>query len=291
MKKSITRPGALLLTIFSLTIPLQAQNFNETIRFADLQFEQANYQLAVKEYQRALFFGDGDSANYLYKQIAMAFFRNMQFEQASYFFDLSYNTSDSDSIKKELIFNKAQCYLLSGEFEQGVAELSSLSGPLNTYFKNKQNFYFAVCYFGLEDYKKAESYFLKLVPNNNLAQIEIQKLFGAKKNLYRPNPKTAKTLSRIIPGSGQLYSGDLKNGLNSLLLTGGIAIVGLHIYNKYSLFDSMMSVLSWFNRYYKGGYQNAYNIASQKKARRKDNTFKQILQIIQKNKLQQNLSQ
>jgi hypothetical protein len=280
MKKCTIMLGILLSTIFSLTTLLNAQTFEETIKFADSQFSQANYQLAVKEYQRALFFGSGRSSDYLYKQIANAFFKNKQFEQANYFYDLSYKTATDDSIKKELIFNKSQSYLLSGDFQKSVYELTSLGSNLSVYFNNKQNFYFAVSYFGLEDFKNSEMYFLNLTEGRPEAQQEIRKLFNSKKKLYRPNPKTAKTLSRILPGSGQIYSGDLKNGLNSIILTGGLALLGVHMYSEYSLFDSFMSVFPWFLRYYQGGYNKAYEIAKRKRAFRRNLAYKQILKVL-----------
>jgi hypothetical protein len=283
MKKCTIMHGILLSTIFSLTNLLNAQTFEETIKFADLQFSQANYQLAVKEYQRALFFGNGRSTDYLYRQIANAFFKNQQFEQANYFYDISYKTATNDSIKKELIFNKSQSYLLSGDFQKSVYELTSLDSNLSLYFINKRNFYFAVSYFGLEDFKKSEIYFLNLTEGRPEAKQAIQKLFNSKKKLYRPNPKTAKTLSRILPGSGQIYSGDIKNGLNSIILTGGLALLGVHMYNEYSLFDSFMSVFPWFLRYYQGGYNKAYEIAKRKRTVRRNMTYKQILKVLDKN--------
>jgi hypothetical protein len=283
MKKCTIMHGILLSTIFSLTNLLNAQTFEETIKFADSQFSQANYQLAVKEYQRALFFGSGRSTDYLYRQIANAFFKNQQFEQANYFYDISYKTATNDSIKKELIFNKSQSYLLSGDFQKSVYELTSLDSNLSVYFINKRNFYFAVSYFGLEDFKKSEMYFLNLTEGRPEAKQEIQKLFNSKIKLYRPNPKTAKTLSRILPGSGQIYSGDIKNGLNSIILTGGLALLGVHMYNEYTLFDSFMSVFPWFLRYYQGGYNKAYEIAKRKRTIRRNMTYKQILKVLDKN--------
>jgi hypothetical protein len=280
MKNSIIKPGILLLMIFNLGHQLKAQNFEETVKFADFQYTQSNYQLAVKEYQRALFFTNGERTDYLYRQIAHSFIKNQQFEQANYFYDLSYKTAKNDSLKKEIIFNKSQCYLLSGDFKQSVYELTSLGDSLSEYFENKQSFYFAVSYFGLEDFQNSEKYFLSLVENNSETRMEIQDLFKSKKKLYRPNPKTAKIMSMIVPGSGQIYSGDLKNGLNSILLTGGLAILGVKMYSGYSLFDSMMSVFPWFTRYYMGGYNKAFEIAKGKRATRRDKTYRQILKII-----------
>jgi hypothetical protein len=281
MMKCTRMPGILLLMIFSITTLLNAQDFNETIKFADIQFSLGNQQLAVKEYQRALFFGKGDSSDYLYRQIANAFFKNQKFDQANYFYDLSYKTAKNDSLKKELLLNKTQCYLLSGDFQKSIYELTNLGNNLSVYFRNKQNFYFAVTYFGLENFDNSKKYFLLLSTNKPEAEKEIEKLFKSRKNLYRPNPKAAKTMSMIVPGSGQLYAGDIKNGLNSIFLIGGIAILGVHMYNEYSLFDALMSSFPWFMRYYKGGYNKAFDMAYKKRAFRRNKAYREILKVIE----------
>ncbi len=280
--KFITTLGILWLMICSFQHLAVAQDFEETIEFADKQFILKNYQLAVKEYQRALFFSKGRNVDYLYRQIAHSFFSNKQFDQAAYFFELSYKTVKIDSIKYETLFNKVQCYLLSKKFNNALIELVNLPEDLNKYFNNKRNFYFAITYFGLENFKNSESHFLKLIAENEIETKEkIKELFSKKKNLYKPNPKTAKTLSIILPGAGQMYSGDVKNSFNSLLLTGGLIALGVFMAQEYTDLDAILTSHPWFIRYHKGGYTKAHNIAYKKRAVRRNKTYKRILETVQ----------
>ena len=284
--KFITILGILWLMIFSCQQKSYSQEFGEIIKFADRQFAVENYQLAVKEYQRALFFSKGRKLDYLYRQIAHAFFANDQFNQATYFYQLSYNTAKNDSLKNEILLNKVQCYLLWGKFDQSLVELVNLPDSLNEYFNNKRNFYYAVTYFGLEKFNDSETHFLKLIDDSNaIAKEEIKRLFKKKKNLYRPKPKTARTLSKIIPGSGQIYSGDVKNGLNSLLLTGGFATLGVYMSQELTYLDAILTTLPWFLRYRKGGFTKAYDIAHNKRAIHRNNTYKKILEIVEESKI------
>jgi len=281
----IMKPGILWLLIFNFQILISSQNLEETIKFANKQFELQNYQLAVKEYQRALFFAEGQQLDYLYQQIAHSFKINNQFEQALYFYELSYKTTNSDSIKSERIFDKSFCYIKKGDFKHSVYELLNLKDNLSDYFRDRKNFYLAVSYFGIEEFNKAESYFLSLLPENEkVGRDQIHKLFHTKKNLYRPNPNTAKVLSIILPGSGQMYSGDVKNSLNSILLTGSFVMLGVVMAQEYSIFDAVLTSLPWFTRYYKGGYLSAKKIALNKRAIRRDKTYKRILEIISDSK-------
>jgi hypothetical protein len=267
--------------IFSLQFFSNAQNLEKTIEFADIQFDNKNYQLAVKEYQRALFFADGKYTDYLYRQIANSFFVNSQFEQALYFYELSYKTSKSDSLKYEMMIARSLCYLYLKDFKHSILELANIPDSSNEYFSTRKSFYQAISYFGSEDYEKSKNYFLALVPESDQkSRIEIENLFTAKKYLFKPNPNTAKVLSILLPGSGQMYAGDIKNSVNSLLLTGSMVLLGIVMVQEYSILDAFLTAFPWFMRYYRGGFENAFKIALDKRAIKRDNAYKKVLELI-----------
>jgi len=279
--KFITKLLSLLLIIFSLSInKITAQNIHETIKFADNQYNNANYKLALKEYQRVVFFSN-DSINYLYKQIANSFFKLKKYKNAAYYYELCYKTSNNDSVKNEILLQKASCYIITKKFQSALLELINLQDNLSSYFTYRKNFYYAVTYFGIEDYKSSKKYFLKLIHDNQAIKIkELNQIFDKKRNLHRPNPKTAKILSIILPGTGQLYSGNFKSSINSLSLTSLLAFTGISITQYYGIFDAVVAIAPWFLRYYKGGYKNAEKIAYKKRAKKRNTYYKKILQII-----------
>jgi hypothetical protein len=86
----------------------------------------------------------------------------------------------------------------------------------------------------------------------------------------------------IIPGSGQFYAGDVKNGFNSLLLTGGFVTVGFIIAINYSLLDSFVSVIPWIQRYYIGGIKRSGDIAVDRKLQKQDEIYQEILLTVKK---------
>ena len=165
-----------------------------------------------------------------------------------------------------------------------IAELLELKEHLSNNFTEKKNFYLALSYFGNEEYDLSKKYFLTLLPEDSVSEREkLKKIFSKKRNL-RPNSKTAKILSIIIPGAGQIYTGQSKSGINSLILTGIIAIIGYDILFRYGKIDAIVSVLPWLIRYYKGNIKNAENLALTKREKRKNNVYKKIIEIIEKNK-------
>ncbi len=278
-------------TIFFLSINiflaflLNSQNLEQTINYADKQYDLMNYKIALKEYQRAIFFNRSIKNSYLYNQIAKCFFYNKQYIRASKYYQYAYNISDNDSIKDELIFKRTICYLLSQKYNLAKIELFSLNDTISNYFLQKRNFFLAVTYFGLESFKLSEHYFINSINKNNVDEInEIKKIFSKRKNLYRPNPKLAFYMSVIIPGSGQLYIGEIKDGINSLLLTGGLFTLGIHMSLKYTVLDAFLAIYPWFQRYHQGGSFNAKKYAIIKLQKNRSKTYKKILNIVSKSK-------
>lgn len=270
-----------VLTGFSLIAfqQLSAQTFEETINFADNQFKSGKLTTALKAYQRALFFSEGRRNLYLFRQIAEISYFNNDFETAQKFFGLSYNQTDNDSLKTELLFDKASCQLLNKNFQFALIDLFSVNDT-SRIVQKRLNFYLATCYFGLEDFSKAQTYFESCVDLNH--RNEVSDLFSGKK-LISPSPKKARIMSMILPGLGQTYSGDLKSGLNSLLLTSGLIALGIDISLRYTPVDALFSVLPWFQRYYTGGYGKAEEIAIRKRQNNRDEVYTRILKLVGEN--------
>ena len=70
-----------VLIVFNLSNlqNITAQNFEETVEFADGQFKSGNLTTALKTYQRALFFSEGRENLYLFRQIAEISYYNKDY--------------------------------------------------------------------------------------------------------------------------------------------------------------------------------------------------------------------
>jgi len=275
-----------LSVLIAISLPatqvLHAQNFEETISFADNQLKSGELTTALKAYQRALFFSEGRSNLYLFRQIAELAYFNKDYETAQKYFGLAYNQSDIDSLRTELLFRKAFCQILNKNYQFALIDLFSVDDT-SLIVKNRLNFYLATCYFGLEDFSKARTFFKPCVAFKDTA--ELTSLF-ARHKILTPSPKKARIMSMIFPGAGQIYSGDFKAGLNSLLLTSGLIAVGVNISIQYRPIDAVFSILPWFQRYYTGGYGKAEEIALRKRQLKRNNVYNKILKLIAENSTQ-----
>jgi len=277
--KSIIRYLSLsVLIVFShlTSNTLCAQNFDETINIADNQLKYGEVSLALKTYQRALFFSEGRRNLYLFTQIAEISYLKNDYETARNYYGLAYNQTENDTLKTELLFKKASCQMLNGNFQLALIELFSVNDS-SDFIQKRLDFYLGTCYFGLEDFNRALTYFESCVELSD--RKELSSLFSGNK-LYSPSPKKARIMSMILPGLGQTYSGDLKSGLNSIVLTSGLIALAVHIGKLYSPVDAILAVMPWFQRYYTGGYAKADEIAASKRQLKRNETYTKILTML-----------
>ncbi len=92
----------------------------------------------------------------------------------------------------------------------------------------------------------------------------------------KKNPKTARVLSMILPGAGQFYAGDIKNGLNSLLLNALLGFWFVTTGLAYTFVDAAATVTPWLFRYYGGGIRRAGEIVEKKEGRAASEDFRGV---------------
>ena len=84
-------------------------------------------------------------------------------------------------------------------------------------------------------------------------------MFSSTKNLKYKSTGKAKLLSTVLPGTGQIYAGDWRDGLNSFVinsLAGSLFILDI-IKNNYS--DAILTCFFVFRPFYSGNRYNAEN--------------------------------
>ena len=133
----------------------------------------------------------------------------------------------------------------------------------------------------MNEFENSKNYLLSISSLSDSSKQIISKLYnGAEKNHLKPNPKVASFLSMILPGAGQVYSGEFKSGINSFLLTGA-ALTAFTIINiRYSFLDAILGVFPYYQRYYTGGVINAQKMAEKKNKMKRLETVIKINEII-----------
>jgi len=276
---------SIFILVFSLVFgkSIFCQNLQQTKRFADSLFAAKNYELAKKYYLRALFFGNEIELFEINYSIAQSSYLQNDLVGAIQHFETAYFLCPYDSLKHEILFQKALCFTLLNDYQSAVSELFSITDSLSTNESKKLNYFLGIAHWGLKDYLKSKTYFIHSIDSTYITEKQsIEEIFKSKRLFKRPFPKLAMFMSFILPGSGQIYAGRPKEGINSFILTYSLAALSINIASRLSFFDALFAVGPWYQRYYFGGAQNAKRYAIEKQNRRKFEALSQINEIIRK---------
>ena len=269
---------SLYTVLFSmiLYLPVCSQSVGQLISYADKKFEEGMYQLAAREYQRALFFGEKENVGLLSLKTGDCYFESGEYASALRYFEFASNIILDDSLKYEAILRKASCQLLLRDYQQAVFLLLSNQSFIHTEQGKKRDLILGIAYFALMEDQKSELRFISIIDSTSQEKkIRLIELFDSNK-LKWPNPKLAYWLSVFIPGTGQFYAGDIKNGMNSLLLNGSLIYLSFWMAGKYSVWDSLFTIFPWWPRDYSGGYKSAKEIANQKRLKNRAEVYNLI---------------
>ncbi|MFN0048885.1 MAG: hypothetical protein ACKVOU_07175 [Cytophagales bacterium] len=255
----------LLWVIFSFGIFANgyAQTMANLKYDAVLLMDKGDHKKAIPLLKRCLFFADTSSKFDILVQLGDANVAIDSFENAHTFYQSALQLAPNDSLSDELIFKATALFLKQRNSKQALQMMENNLKSLNSsYFTERKYFYQALAHFKLQNYKAAEHEFQQCFQAENQPLSDsIHLVFEKLSRTHFYNPKKAKTLSKILPGLGQLYTKDYKNSLNSFGLNAGLLALGIWSAIIYTPFDGIIWIAPWLRRYYVGGYKKAELIA------------------------------
>jgi tetratricopeptide (TPR) repeat protein len=273
----------MVLFIWSLSFNSQftfAQNLDETYQFGLEQYALSNYETASLAFERVLYFGDGKYAVNTLDHLAKIRLAKGDIEGALQFYHRASVTSNDFAEKSYYTLRKCSGLLSLQKTKLAMIDLFDISDELPDSTVKYKYFLLGVAYFSELEFNESRLAFKNAISEHEVSKKnQIDSLFNVVQHIKHPNPKTAKILSIFIPGAGQFYAGDVKNGINSLLLTGGFLFLGINTVINYGVFNSFVSVFPWFQRYYMGGYHRAERIAEERLREKRDQVFQSIIDI------------
>lgn len=277
----------LLFLLFSLSFcfSLIAQTVQETLDFGHEQYAKKQFDLAIQSYRRVLFFEPNQGKD-IYSRLGFAYWEAYgNWKKSVYYFDLAYQISDDIEEQNRLIFTKIQVYLLVDKYDDVLLELASLDDEeLTLEGIKRKRFYQGIVFYQKSEYQKSENYFQECISDSLSKQYLHQLFVEFQKKSIKFRPKRIKTMSLCLPGLGQCYCGKWKAGVNSFLLTGGLATAFVFTGQGYTFLDAVLTIFPWFQRYYSGGYHKAYQIAIHKIEEEKKENYQLIIKMIHQSK-------
>lgn len=260
------------------------QDIYKTYEFADSKLKNGEYLLAIEALQRVFYF---DTVNELKNKLALklseCYFNLGDYKKANKFNDLAHNLENNDSIKNDIVFKKVLNLYLLNEYQYALVELISLDENLVKSQQKTKHFYFGLIYYKQESYSESEKHFKLCLEEEDGVLVQLDSLFYINNKIKKNWPRTSQYMSMLIPGSGQLANGAVKSSLNSLVLTSSLLFLYGYTAVNYSIVDAAVSVLPWFMRYHRGGYENTYQIALNKQATKRNKILIQIIEFYEHN--------
>ncbi|MGC9344044.1 MAG: hypothetical protein ACP5E3_15180 [Bacteroidales bacterium] len=276
-----SRIGWLIITLIITSIHTysQVESFEEQLSKADYLFENRQYEAAIKEYQRYLFFSGSDDVEILLK-VAKGLYEMENYHISLQYYDQIYYLSEEPEIRFQSRLKEITYQMRLENYKQALSGLFTVNASYYELYPDIIDFLFALCYFGQEDYKKSEKYFLKITSSDPEATNKIREIFSNEKQFYKPDPKTLSYLSLIVPGLGQMVAGEYKAGINSFILVGGLTTAAVIVAIRYSFIEAVFSVLPWYQRYLIGGSNKAETLGTRKLEQNRNEIYLEVLQVL-----------
>lgn len=260
--KTLNKTFFCLLTF--IAIPLFGTDI--AFRLADKLFDSAFYDEAITEYQRYIHFNPvKEEVSYSYYKIALAYRNKYNLEESAKAMEASAQTALKDSIKNERKIDLALTYIAMGKYDKAkfiLLKITSFSD--NPEIKRKASLFLGIAHLYLYEWKSAkealEIYFEE--KGNSQFAHKIDSLLFSAANMDYKSPKTARLLSTFIPGTGQMYSGNIGDGVNSMLLNGANIYFITYKLLKEEYANAYLIYFFLFRRYYFGNIYYAQKGAS-----------------------------
>ncbi len=222
--------------------------------FADSLYCQGDYARAITEYKRMLF-AQTVETSCAFHRIGMSYKRSGKYDESIEYLRQAFDASPPESLEVELSLELADAYLRISEYPMARLELEGIDKPRATRL-------YAVSYLLEGDFKKAEKHLDS--PDGELGTIARE---GERLRFLNENRMVI--LSALLPGSGQLLSGHLGDGLLAFVLT---ASSGFFLYDALRdkrYLDASLIFGQLFSRFYMGNIRNTHRLATEENLRRK----------------------
>ncbi len=251
----------IIFIVIFIQSTLFAQNsFDEQFNLANKLYSNENYFDTVTELKRLLFFNSNSEYIYsAYETIGKSYKQGAKFSDAIRYFTLAeINAQSVDEIYNSRI-EIIRVNILRRTTDRAFKLLDSLEADIRFNKNNNEiNYWRGWAFIFANDWENAAATFAGIDSTDKLTVLAKE----VNDDLY--SVSFAKTISYIIPGAGQIYTGEYISGLLSLgwnVLWGYLTIKS---FIDERIFDGIVIANFLWLRFYRGNLQNAEKFAMEK---------------------------
>jgi tetratricopeptide (TPR) repeat protein len=267
-----------------ITIPLYGKDMalNLADRFFDLDF----YEEAITEYKRYIHFNAATGEeSYAYYKIGLAYRNEHNLKKSLEALEASAQAATRDSVREERKIDIAVTYIAEGKYDKAkfiFLKLLSFSKIPET--KRKASLFLSVAYLYTYQWESARDalkiYFEE--EGNSVFAESLDSLLSAAEDMNYKSPTTAKWLSTFIPGTGQMYAGNVGDGINAFLLNSANIYFIIYKLLKEEYGNAYIIYFFLFRRYYFGNIYHARKEAIEYNRKLNEHTADSVLTLLRK---------
>lgn len=255
-----------------LCVNIEAQDLDIQYNYANSLFNSEKYFDAITEYKRLLFFDRSEQYNYQSNfNIGLSYKFGAKYDDAMKYFYLSEMSAQSDSLKIKSRLQRIRINILRRTTENALIMLDELHNEFpNQVDSNTIAYWQGWAYIMADDWEKASLSFNKIDSEHPLKKIANE----VEDSKY--SVTFATLISYILPGSGQIYTGNYVSGFLSL---GWNILLGYLTINAFitdrALEGILIGGLLW-TRFYRGSFKNAEKFAIEKNIEISNEAYKYL---------------
>lgn len=260
------RQRAVLILLFALLgLPsLSAHASDSALELGDYLAAMGSYDAAITEYKRFLFFHpEAPDRAEIYRKIGLAYREErLWVESADAFRKAIQKTSDREA-QAGIRMDLAVTLMASGELNLALLECVKAESQATTEpTLRRARFLIGLAHLHLYHWEQAQQAFRgyyggTTTPQAALVDAQLETAMA----LPRKSERTASLLSTFLPGAGQIYAGEWKNGLNAFALNAVLLSLTIEQALEQQFDNAALLGLWLFQRYYGGNRYRASEAA------------------------------
>lgn len=275
-----TKLNAIIISGILLSLFFNSTSYanQEPLKLGDHFVQLQNYDAAITEYKRFIFFHPDDvRVAQIYDKIGLAYRSQGLWEEAILAMKSAVLNANTDEEKSQFQLNLAVTLIASKNYDLARLELIKVM-LRNTSEKTYKRSLFLQAVTYIYQYRWDDT---RKVLKDYTTDESLDQLLEKAINLPQKSTTLAKVLSAVIPGTGQMYAGRWGGGLNALGLNGVLGYVAVDAVLKGYYIDATLWTYFIFRRYYMGNLYRSETAVETYNQEKSQQVAENILQRLQ----------